>query len=306
LTKALIKLYEQQNKSDIDPVKFIRKNMCESCPDDEQFEVLTADLNKANAKICQLEREMMRIKGSIRRTASEVDLALSKGFDELNSDAEKKSLLKTLLTKDILDQLKEKKTIFKGTLLDCVQSGLEIQDTPIGVFACDAEAYTVFGPLFEPLIENIHDFKKDSKHPALDWGDVCKIPELDESVISIKIQCIRSIDCFPFAANMNMDHYEEIMRKIMTVTKCMSGDFKGKFYPLEGMDKDVKKMLIDGGIVFLENNQLLKSANATRFWPTGRGVFVNEAKTFVVWCNEEDHLRFVSMEKGGNLSKNTS
>ncbi|KOC71072.1 Arginine kinase, partial [Habropoda laboriosa] len=33
-----------------------------------------------------------------------------------------------------------------------------------------------------------------------------------------------------------------------------------------------------------------------------RGIFFNEAKTFLVWCNEEDHMRLISMEKGGNLS----
>lgn len=35
---------------------------------------------------------------------------------------------------------------------------------------------------------------------------------------------------------------------------------------------------------------------------SGRGIFFNEEKTFLVWCNEEDHLRLISMEKGGNLS----
>lgn len=34
----------------------------------------------------------------------------------------------------------------------------------------------------------------------------------------------------------------------------------------------------------------------------GRGIFFNEAKTFLVWCNEEDHMRLISMEKGGNLT----
>ena len=48
-----------------------------------------------------------------------------------------------------------------------------------------------------------------------------------------------------------------------------------------------------------------------RDWPEGRGIFHNAEKTFLVWVNEEDQLRIISMQKGGdvrvrNLSVNTS
>jgi len=32
-----------------------------------------------------------------------------------------------------------------------------------------------------------------------------------------------------------------------------------------------------------------------RDWPEGRGIFHNEKKTFLVWVNEEDQLRIISM-----------
>ena len=34
----------------------------------------------------------------------------------------------------------------------------------------------------------------------------------------------------------------------------------------------------------------------------GRGIFYNDDKTFLVWVNEEDHLRIISMQKGGDLA----
>lgn len=55
--------------------------------------------------------------------------------------------------------------------------------------------------------------------------------------------------------------------------------------------------------MFSEKNLTLKAANGARFWPTGRGIFINDAKTFAVWCNEEDHLRFISKGQGGSLRK---
>lgn len=47
---------------------------------------------------------------------------LEEGFKKLSSSTST-SLLKKYLTKDIFDSLKNKKTSFGSTLLDCVQSG---------------------------------------------------------------------------------------------------------------------------------------------------------------------------------------
>lgn len=47
---------------------------------------------------------------------------LEDGWCSLNC-SDSKSLLKKYLTKEVLDDLKNKKTKFGSTLLDCVQSG---------------------------------------------------------------------------------------------------------------------------------------------------------------------------------------
>jgi len=69
------------------------------------------------------------------------------------------------------------------------------------------------------------------------------------------------------------------------------------------MSKDVQQKLIDDHFLFKEGDRFLQAANASRFWPTGRGIFHNNKKTFLVWCNEEDHLRLISMQQGGNLGE---
>ena len=38
-----------------------------------------------------------------------------------------------------------------------------------------------------------------------------------------------------------------------------------------------------------------------RDWPEGRGIFMNYKKTFLVWINEEDQLRIISMQKGADI-----
>lgn len=61
LSKALIKLYEEQNKPD-DAIRFVRKFMCESCPDDTQFDAMKADLEEAKKTISKLEQDLERLK----------------------------------------------------------------------------------------------------------------------------------------------------------------------------------------------------------------------------------------------------
>ena len=40
-----------------------------------------------------------------------------------------------------------------------------------------------------------------------------------------------------------------------------------------------------------------------RDWPDARGIWHNDRKNFLVWVNEEDHTRVISMQKGGNIGE---
>lgn len=50
-----------------------------------------------------------------------------------------------------------------------------------------------------------------------------------------------------------------------------------------------------------EGDRFLEACGLNRDWPNGRGIFHNAEKTFLVWVNEEDQLRIISMQKGANL-----
>ncbi|XP_055544226.1 arginine kinase 1-like [Wyeomyia smithii] len=305
LSKALIKLYQEEQKPE-DACKFIRQIMCEACPTDEQVSEMAQDLENAKQKICCLEREITSMKGEIRRTPSEIDLLLTNGFKELGEDEACQSLLKKHLTEEILEELKTKKTTLKSTLLDCIQSGLDNHDSGVGVYAADAECYELFGALFNPVIEEYHGgFTAEAQHPASDWGDATTFEDLDpdgDYIISTRVRCGRSIEGFPFNPCLKMAQYEEIMGRVKSVLEGIEADdLKGAFHPLESMTKELQQQLIDDHYLFKEGDRFLQSANACRFWPIGRAIFINEMKTFVVWVNEEDHLRIISMDAGGDL-----
>ena len=46
---------------------------------------------------------------------------------------------------------------------------------------------------------------------------------------------------------------------------------------------------------------LNQASGMERDWPEGRGIFFNEDKNFLVWVNEEDQFRIISMQKGGDV-----
>ena len=91
------------------------------------------------------------------------------------------------------------------------------------------------------------------------------------------------------------------MAKVVQACNTFEGDLKGTFYPLVGMSKEDQNKLIADHFLFKEGDRFLEACNLNRDWPSGRGIFHNDAKTFLVWVNEEDQLRIISMQPGANI-----
>merc|ERR1712212_5764 len=81
----------------------------------------------------------------------------------------------------------------------------------------------------------------------------------------------------------------------------LEGDLSGDYYPLLGMGEEVRQKLVDDHFLFVSGDKNLIAAGMERDWPEGRGIFHNAEKTFLVWVNEEDQLRIISMQKGGDV-----
>jgi len=69
------------------------------------------------------------------------------------------------------------------------------------------------------------------------------------------------------------------------------------------MDAETEASLQSQGFLFQKpkTTNLLTNAGAARFWPESRGIFHNDNKTALAWCNEEDHCRIISMAMGGDV-----
>ena len=79
--------------------------------------------------------------------------------------------------------------------------------------------------------------------------------------------------------------------------------FKGNYFPLSTMTDAQQDALIDEHFLFDKPvSPLLTSAGMARDWPEARGIWHNVDKNLLVWINEEDHVRIISMEKSGDMS----
>jgi len=191
-----------------------------------------------------------------------------------------------------------------------IQSGVKNLDSGVGVYAPDAEAYTTFKELFDPIIQDYHDgFKPTDRQPATDLGEshVSELKNLDPEnkfIVSTRIRCGRSLAGYPFNPCLTEENYKEMEGKVKKIFEHITdSELQGTYYPLAGMTKEVQNQLIADHFLFKEGDRFLQHANACRYWPNGRGIFHNKNKTFLVWVNEEDHLRIISMQPGGDVGQ---
>ncbi|CAH1773230.1 unnamed protein product [Owenia fusiformis] len=223
-------------------------------------------------------------------------------------DSSSKSLLKTYLTQAVYDKVKDRKTALGGTIADCMRSGVENLDSGTGIYACDPEAYETFKEAFDPIIMDYHKCKSIAHPEAGQFGntDDLGFTDLDPDnkyVVSTRVRVGRSCEGYAFPPTIKTEAREEMKCKMVEAFDTFEGEHKGKYYPLEGMSPEDQKKLTEDHFLFNDSDRFLKSAGGYNDWPKSRGIYHNDNKTFLVWCNEEDHIRIISMQMGGNLGE---
>ena len=187
----------------------------------------------------------------------------------------------------------------------CIFSGIANLDSGIGVYAGSHQAYTKFNKLFDKVIENYHGFKKKDMHVSDMSSEGIMNSEFNKKdaamISSTRIRVGRNLAGYPLGPGVSKEQRLEIMDKVVKACETFEDDLKGNFYPLEGMSKKDQDLLIQDHFLFKEGDRFLKACGLNRDWPSGRGIFLNEAKTFLIWVNEEDQLRIIPMQKGAGI-----
>jgi len=216
----------------------------------------------------------------------------------------KDSLVKKYLTEEIWNKYKDHKTKTCGfTLKQCVICTLELDNQHVGVYAGDHDSYSDFKDLFDPIVLDYHGLKEGFAHKSdMDPSKLVGATSEDAGIHSTRIRVGRNIEGFGLSPGITQSQRQEMEKLMIKAFESLEGDFAGTYYPLTGMDETTRQKLVDDHFLFMSGDPNLILSGMERDWPEGRGIFHNEAKTFLVWVNEEDQLRIISMEKGGDIN----
>jgi len=226
--------------------------------------------------------------------------SMGEPFPDIKS---KDSLVAKHVTPSVWEKLSCAVTKTSGfTLSKAIACAVEFSNQHCGIYAGDWDSYKVFSDVFDPIIQEYHGIAADATHTS--DMDVSKIKgNIDKTapVHSTRIRVGRSIDGFGLSPGITKDQrigVENLMKKAFA---NLTGDLAGTYYPLTGMEEKVRQQLVDDHFLFMSGDPNLKVAGMERDWPEGRGIFHNKDKTFLTWVNEEDQLRIISMQSGGDV-----
>lgn len=208
--------------------------------------------------------------------------------------------------KNELNKLQSLKTKNGVTLDDIISPGKYQKDPSIGCFAGDAESYKIFAPFFDKVIKYYHGIDPYSLHKK-DW-DISKL-KFDEDIfedsriISTRIRVARNLKEYPFEMCMNLKQRQEVEEKIIMASKSFSGELAGEYFPLSKMSLKTKEELISEHLLYADPREYMIKCGLADDWPIARGLYLSKDKKFSMWINEEDHLRVISMQQGGNIKE---
>merc|ERR1711962_1433072 len=213
------------------------------------------------------------------------------------------SLVAKYVTKPIWDKLSSIKTATSGfTLAQAIACAVEFDNQHCGIYAGDWDSYKDFAEVFDPLIQEYHGISPDAVHTSdMDVNKIKGNINSDVPVHSCRIRVGRSIDGFGLSPGITKEQRVGVENLMIKAFANLKGDLAGTYYPLTGMDGKVRQQLVDDHFLFVSGDPNLKVAGMERDWPEGRGIFHNKDKTFLTWVNEEDQLRIISMQMGGDV-----
>lgn len=277
----------------------------------EENNKLKHELDEALLRISSLEKRLSVYKSSVQLldsgAATGMIIIAYSELENLMQDEECDSLLKKYLTEEVLDNLIEVETeTYNSRLLDCIQAGLQVHNSTIGLFAADSDCYCVFAQLFDPIVRDCHPgLSDDFVHPDLDWGDtsaLCYSDEMHLYMDKCSCLCSRSLEAQPFFPKMEKKHYIYVIEAIRTVLEDFCSKYlPGSFYAFEAIDEDTMARLKGDGFMFDDGDEAHEAAGSARHWPTGRAVYVSRDKSFVTYINHKNHIQFGCVQKDGNM-----
>ncbi len=205
----------------------------------------------------------------------------------------------------------------RAQLIKIIISGIENPDSNMGAYAMNPQDYDVFSTMLDPMIRDFHNINSNiditQKHDWNTKSKSCDLGVIDEALknVSMRVRVARNVSSFPLPGAMTKAQRVEFENIAVNAFTELAKDinFGGKYLSitpnspnkidLEEYDARVKahQMFKD-----MSSDPYLNVAGISSDWPYGRGMYISRDEDFLVWVGEEDHLRIMAMQRGGNLN----
>lgn len=178
-------------------------------------------------------------------------------------------------------------------LEDVIRSGLANTDSVIGVYAPDADSYTVFRELFAPIILALQGVASANEPRAQDSALLTPA-----QVISTRVRYARNLSKRVFPAWLSSAERAQVEAEICAACAALPLVFRGHCARLGEPDTH----WAGSRRAFHSEDRFLAAAGMYADWPHGRSVFQSDDGVVSVWINEEDHLRIAVVTPGASLA----
>lgn len=259
-----------------------------------------------NNRVKKLEKELVSALNRIEYLENQARLQLSgQGSGEFPEIKSSHSLVKKFLTQEVWDKLKGIRTKTTNmTLAACIACALQFDNQHVGIYAADEDCYNDFALLFDPIIQEYHSVKPDAKHTTdMDPSNLKSTVAEDCPVQSTRIRVGRNIVGYGLSPGITKDQRLEVESLMKEAFAALPEDLQGTYYGLTGMSETDRLALVKKRYLFVSGDNNLQVGGMEREWPEGRGIFVSKDEKFMVWVNEEDQLRIISMQKGADVAE---
>jgi protein-arginine kinase len=214
-------------------------------------------------------------------------------------------LLNKYLVEEVYENLKTITCDCGFTIDDIIASSKVNPDSSIGVYAGCSNCYENFSEIFSPIIKDYHNVSLQNKQPVdlnfIEANDFDN--DFDDFIVSTRIRVGRNLKNFAFPPAISKENRLELESLMIKNFKTFSNELKGQYHSISSMNKQLINELIESHLLFKQGDRFLDAAGCNRDWPEARGIYLSEDKKFIVWVNEEDSLRIISIDKGFNLAQ---
>jgi len=202
----------------------------------------------------------------------------------------------------------------KARALLIINSGLQNPDSQVGAYAMSATDYETFDWLLGPIIRGYHGVDEDFiQTPNWDLNGDFDLAQIDPSLknVSMRVRVARNTAEFPLPGLMTKADRVGFENMMVEVFTKLSSDprFGGRYVSLtpgstHAISQTEYQDLVSAHKMFkdMSADPYLISAGISRDWPYGRGMWESDNGQMIVWVNEEDQLRIMSMVTGSDLA----